>query len=99
MNEIIDAILSVIDINAVLQLPWYLGLGGLAVAALLAWSALWAMLRLRIVMAAMRLALALVIVIVLSQWGQDIADTIDSQREETVRLAPSPASPQPFSIA
>lgn len=77
MDGLLAALLSVIDIATILSLPWYLGLGGLGLAALLLWSAFWSLLTLKIVKAATRILAALLIVIVLSQAGETIAEMIE----------------------
>ena len=69
-------ILSLIAIDQILQLPWYVGIPGLAIIVLLLWSAMLSVLRLSPIKALTSLLLALLAAILLSQGGHAIAQLI-----------------------
>lgn len=81
--EILNTILSVIDLPAILALPWYIGITGILAAGLFVWSAFWSLITFKIVRAFTRLIMALAILIILSQGGEAIMQLIG---------APPPAS-------
>ena len=71
-----EEILSLIDPGAIMQLPWHVGVPGLAIIALLILGSVRALLRLRILKAAMRLFLAVFLAIILSVAGPTVAEFI-----------------------
>ncbi|MCB1464624.1 MAG: hypothetical protein KDJ90_19910 [Nitratireductor sp.] len=69
-------IMSMLSASAILELPWYVGIPGLAVVALLLWSALWSLLTFRIARAIVRLVFAFAVLVVLSQAGGAISQLV-----------------------
>ena len=71
-----DALAGLISLDAILALPWYVGVTGLILVVLFLISALWSLLTFRIVKAVTRLVLAAVILVILSQGGEAIVQLI-----------------------
>lgn len=76
MDGIASLILSLISIPAILALPWYVGLTGLALAALLLFSSVTSLLTLRPIRAVSRLVMAFVVLVILSKGGEAIVQLI-----------------------
>lgn len=71
-----ETLISLFSIQAILVLPWYVGVPGLMVAAVFVWSAFRALLSLRIFKVITNLVLAAVVVLILSQGGATIVQMI-----------------------
>ncbi|MEC9342889.1 MAG: hypothetical protein VYD64_03490 [Pseudomonadota bacterium] len=69
-------ILAILSFGALLELPWYVGMPGLALIALLLWSALRSLLTMRPLKAIVRLVFAFAVAIILSQAGTAIAELV-----------------------
>ena len=69
---------SLMSIDAIIDLPWYVGELGLVLCALALWSAVWAMLQLRFARAATRLVFVFLVLTILTQNGNDIVRFIDN---------------------
>ena len=67
---------SVVSLDAILALPWFVGIPGLLAIALLVLSAFWSALALRPVRAIARLILAFIVAAILSNGGEAIARLI-----------------------
>ena len=67
---------SIVSIARILELPWYVGIPGLAIIVLLVWSALLSILRLKPVNALVSLFFALVVAIILSQAGSALVQLV-----------------------
>ena len=76
MDGLLTTIMSVVDLSAILELPWYVGITGVLAAGLLVWSALWSLITFKIVRAFTRLILAFAILVILSQGGEAIMQLI-----------------------
>jgi hypothetical protein len=76
-----ETIGKLLSIPAILELPWYIGIPGLMIAAALLWSAFLALLSLRIFKSATRLIMAVLIVIILGQGGSAIVQLIGKGKE------------------
>ena len=72
-----DVISSFVSLDAILALPWHVGVPGLLAIALLVLSAFWSALALRPVKAIPRLILAFAVAAILSNGGEAIARLID----------------------
>ena len=71
-----ETLLSLFSIQAILALPWYVGIPGLMIVAVFVWSAFRALLLLRIFKVITNLVLAAVVIIILSQGGAAIVQII-----------------------
>ena len=71
-----DTLLSLFSLEAILALPWYVGIPGLMVVAIFVWSAFRALLSLRIFKVITNLAMAAVVFIILSQGGNALVQMI-----------------------
>lgn len=63
---------TLISLGAILELPWYVGIPGLLVAGVLILSAMRALLSFRILIVLTRLAMAVAVLVILSQGGNAI---------------------------
>jgi hypothetical protein len=77
-----DAMSSLISLETIRNLPWQVGIPGMALIALLLWSAVKSALTMRPVKAVTRIALAFIIAVILTQGGGSIAQMV---------LAPPPS--------
>jgi hypothetical protein len=75
----LETIGKLLSIPAILELPWFIGIPGLMIAAALVWSAFLALLSLRILKSATRLIMAVLIVIILGQGGPAIVQLIEKR--------------------
>ncbi|MEM7464259.1 MAG: hypothetical protein AAF362_16425 [Pseudomonadota bacterium] len=71
-----DTLLSLFSLEAILALPWYVGIPGLMVVAIFVWSAFRALLLLRIFKVIANLVMAAVVFIILSQGGNALVQMI-----------------------
>ena len=71
-----DTLLSLFSLEAILALPWYVGIPGLMVVAIFVWSAFRALLLLRIFKVITNLVMAAVVFIILSQGGNALVQMI-----------------------
>lgn len=67
---------SLISIGAIMELPWYVGIPGLLLVAVLLVSALRALFRFRLLKVITHLVLAFVILIILSRGGDTLLQLI-----------------------
>jgi len=67
---------AIVSFDAILALPWYVGLPGLLAIAMLVLSAFWSALALRPIKALSRLILALAIAAILSHGGEAMSRLI-----------------------
>ncbi len=71
-----ETLLALISLPKILSLPWYVGMTGLGLIALLLLSSIKSLLTLRVFKAVSRLVLAFVIAVVLTQGGDAIVQMI-----------------------
>lgn len=76
-----ETIGKLLSIPAILELPWFIGIPGLMIAAAFVWSAFLALLSLRIIKSATRLIMAVLVVIILGQVGPAIVQMIEKRNE------------------
>lgn len=67
-----DLIAQYISIDRILDLPWYVGVTGLILAALAFWSGVWSLITFRFASALVRFAFCILILIILTRNGRDI---------------------------
>lgn len=67
-----DLIAQYISIDRILDLPWYVGITGLVLAALALWSGVWSLITLKISSALVRFAFCILVLVILTRNGQDI---------------------------
>ncbi len=72
-----EVIMSLMSIPKILELPWYVSIPGLTLAALALWSSIWNLITLRFAAAITRLVFVFLILVILTQNGQDIVRYID----------------------
>jgi hypothetical protein len=72
-----DPIISLISPEKMLSLPWHVGVPGMALIALFLWSAVKSALTMRPVRAIMRIVLAFVVAVILTQGGDAIVQLIE----------------------
>jgi hypothetical protein len=75
---------SLISLQRILDLPWYVGIIGLLLVVMLLWSAFWSVLSFRLIKALIRLVLAIALLVILSQQGQTIAEFVGSLAAVTI---------------
>lgn len=74
-----ESLLSFVSLGKILSLPWYVGMPGIALIALLLFSAVKSLLTLSPVKAVTRLILAFAIAVILTQGGDTIVQLIGRQ--------------------
>jgi hypothetical protein len=75
-HECMGTYVSLLSIDRILELPWYVGIPGLLLAAMMTLSALWSILALRPVKAITRFVLVFALLVILSRGGEAIAQLI-----------------------
>jgi hypothetical protein len=71
-----DTVSTLISLETIGNLPWQVGVPGMALIVLLLWSAVKSALTLRPFKALMRIAIAFIVAVILTQGGDSIAQMV-----------------------